>query len=58
MQNRNRLTYIGYGIKRQTIVYKIDKQQGYIIQHRELQPLSFFFSSHCLITTFNGEYNL
>ena len=26
-------------VKRQTATYKTDKQQGYIIQHREIQPL-------------------
>ena len=30
----------GYGINRQTIMYKIPKQEGYIVQHREIQPLS------------------
>ena len=56
MENRNRHTYrkqiSGYqrgegreseGVQDseiQTTVYKIDKQQGYIVQHKELQSLS------------------
>ena len=29
----------GCGIKIQTTMYKINKQEGYIVQHREIQPL-------------------
>ena len=39
---------MGMGLRDVTTMYKIDKQQGYIVQHRELQPLScnnFFLMS-------------
>ena len=35
-EGRTRWGEIEYGIKRQTTLYKIDKQQGYIEQHRKI----------------------
>ena len=35
-----------YGIKRHKLLYATDKQQGYIVLHKELYPLS--------CTNFNG----
>ena len=51
MQNRNRLTDLGYGIKR----YKL-------LCIKQMSNKDILYSignySHCLIITFNGEYNL
>ena len=38
----------GQGLTDTTTMHKTDEQQGYIVQHRELQPLSYT----------NLEYNL
>ena len=43
-EGRRRWGEIEYGIKRQATLYKIDKQQGYIEQHRKIYSL---FCNNC-----------
>ena len=29
----------GMGLREKTLMYKIDKREGYTVQHREIEPL-------------------